>query len=126
MPKNLDQRGWEIPDPTPLEVPLHWKRPPTLQDTIRQFIRTELSNQAVDQGAESFEEADDFDMDEEPDPLSAYEMREMQEESPIRRREAPKEESPAKAPDKPGGSPPAKQDSPQGDLIPNEPAPKNG
>lgn len=116
-----NERGWEIPDPTPVEVPLHWKRPPTLQDTIRQFIRTEMSQQAQDQGAESFEEADDFEMDEEPDPLSAYEMREMQEERPAAR-EAPQEKSAAKGPNDSAASPGDNGASPQGDLIPNEPA----
>ena len=86
----FDERGRELPDDTPVEVPLHFKRPPTIQEMIRQHIRTEMSRQAEQQGEESFEEADDFEMDEDPDPLSAYELQEMQLERPVRR-EAPQE-----------------------------------
>lgn len=87
----FDERGRELPDPTPLEVPLNWKRPPSMQELIKQHIRSEMSRQAADTGMETFEEADDFDVDEDPDPLSQYELREMAEERPKPRVEAPQE-----------------------------------
>lgn len=70
----FDTFGREIPDPTPMEVPHDWKRPLSLHEEIRRFVRSELSRQAEAQGEESFEEADDFDVDEDPDPLSPYEI----------------------------------------------------
>lgn len=71
----------EYPDPTPVEVPLGFKRPPTLQEEIQRIIRAQLSEHAQSRGFETFEEADDFNIDEDPDPLSPYEVTEMQQEA---------------------------------------------
>lgn len=72
----FDDQGRQIPDPRPVEWPTGLSRPPSLQDEIKRFVRMELSRQAADQGVESFEEADDFDLDEDPDvvPRTAYEL----------------------------------------------------
>lgn len=43
-------------------------RPPTLTETIQSMIRREMSKAAVDEGYESFDEADDFE-EEDPDTL---------------------------------------------------------
>lgn len=67
----------EYPDPTPVEMPLGFKRPPTLQEEIQRIVRIQLSQQAQAEGFETFEEANDFEMDEDPDPLSPYEVSEM-------------------------------------------------
>jgi hypothetical protein len=77
-----DKQGREIPDPNPIELPGGFNRPPTLQEQIKRFIRAELSRQAADDGDETFEEADDFDVDEDPDPLSGYEIPEAVPEWP--------------------------------------------
>lgn len=69
-----DDQGREIPDNTPVAVPAGWARPPTIEELIRRHIRVEMSRQAADQGMESFEEADDFEVDEDGDPLSPYEI----------------------------------------------------
>lgn len=76
-----DELGREIPDPTPVEVPLGYRRPEPLNQLIKRLVRTELSQQAELAGEDTWEEADDFDMDDEdPDPLSEYELRDMDEE----------------------------------------------
>lgn len=72
----------EYPDPTPVEVPLGYRRPPTLQEEISRIVRQQMSQQAAAEGFETFEEADDFEVDDDPDPLSAYEMLEMAPEGP--------------------------------------------
>lgn len=72
--------GEEIPDDTPVEMPLNFTRPLSIQEEIQRSIRTELSRQAVEQGEESFEEADDFDVLDEPELVSQYELLPMQEE----------------------------------------------
>lgn len=72
----------EYPDPTPVEVPLGFRRPPTLQEEIQRLIRVQMSQQARDTGLETFEEANDFEVDEDPDPLSQYEVVEMAPEPP--------------------------------------------
>lgn len=83
--------GMEYPDPTPVSVRPDLRRPPSLQEEIRRYVRQALSQQVAEQGGESFEEADDFEVDEDPDPLTQYELQPMQVERAIQR-EAPKEE----------------------------------
>lgn len=83
----IDERyipdGKEYPDPTPIEVPIGYNRPETLQETMRRFIRDELSTQYTRSGHESFDEAYDFDIeDDDPDPLSQYEIMDMVDEYP--------------------------------------------
>lgn len=72
-----DEKGREIPDPTPMSLPAGWDRPESLTDQIKRLIRVQMSREAFDAGHESFEEADDFEVDEDPDPVSAYEVREL-------------------------------------------------
>lgn len=73
-----NERGEELPDDTPVEMPLKFKRPPTLQEQIKSMVRRELSDVASQQGFESFEEADDFDVDDgEELPPSNYEFKDM-------------------------------------------------
>jgi len=70
----FDEYGREIPDTRPVAVPHGWERPLSLTDQIRRMVRGELSRQAAEDGDETFEEADDFDVDEDPEPFSAYEV----------------------------------------------------
>lgn len=63
MAKQFDKMGREIPDPTPLEIPAGMTRPESLIETMRRLIRVEVSQRAEAAGLESFDEAFDFDMD---------------------------------------------------------------
>lgn len=110
----------EDPDPTPVRLPIGQKRPPTLQDEIRRFIRDELSAVADNQGLGTFEEEDDFDVGDDEDIFSPYELPEMQEEAEVTsyseepsQPEPPAEvgnEEPEEAPkEKPAPSVPAEQ-----------------
>lgn len=56
-------RGEEIPDQTPMEIPAGISRPPTMEEMIKRFVKRELSNRASSAGFESFEEANDFEVD---------------------------------------------------------------
>lgn len=68
-------RAVENLDPTPIEVPLAFKRPMTLAEQVRQMVRSEeLRRAALQAGMETFEEADDFDVGDDYDPRSPYEM----------------------------------------------------
>lgn len=81
--KRLFDENWgEVGDPTPVEVPLNFRPPPTIQEQIKRFVRTELSRQAAEKGHETFDEANDFGQDEEDDvlPRSAHEFTELEEE----------------------------------------------
>lgn len=63
----------EVLDPTPVKIPLKYTNIDQ-RDTVRQFIRQELSRRVADAGHESFEEADDFDVADDYDPTSPYEI----------------------------------------------------
>lgn len=69
----------ELVDSTPHESTLGTIRPLTLREQIQQCLREEASRIAHEGGYETFEEADDFDMDDET-PLTAYEEVLMQDE----------------------------------------------
>lgn len=70
----------EVLDKTPLEIPL--MPAPTLQQRIDEQVRIALERQAEREGYESPEEAMDFEVDEDPDPVSQYELNDMQDEVP--------------------------------------------
>lgn len=70
----LDKAGNEVGDPVPMAPPLHMTRPLSLSEQIKQMVRRELSEVAHNQGFETFEESDDFDIDDDPlDPQTPYE-----------------------------------------------------
>lgn len=70
-----NEKGQEIPDPTPIAIPAGITRPPTLQETIQRFIRNDAIRRHLEtQGIETFEEADDFDVPDNLDPSSPYEL----------------------------------------------------
>lgn len=67
-------RSVSLPDPTPMAPPLGYRPQPSLRDQIREMILSErLRVEAEAAGAETFEEADDFEV-EDFDPHSPYEV----------------------------------------------------
>lgn len=70
----LDEFGREIPDSTPLRLPAGFKRPETLAEQVQRLVRTHISRMAEEEGYETFEDADDFEVDDEFDPSTPYEM----------------------------------------------------
>ena len=72
----------EYNDGIPIEMPV--TAPETLQDTIARLVRNHMEYQEeIPEGTETFEEANDLDIDEDADPVSQYELTEMQEELPV-------------------------------------------
>lgn len=72
----LDRNGHEIPDPTPIAPPVGFQDPPTLEELIRTMVNNAAIQARLDaEGAETFEEADDFDVadDDQFEPSSRYE-----------------------------------------------------
>lgn len=70
----LNINGHEVPDPTIVDPPLGYIRQPDLMELMRRMIRSELSTVVENTEYESFEEADDFDIDDDPvDYSSPYE-----------------------------------------------------
>jgi len=73
--------GKEYPNPVGKTVDLDPDRPDNLRDQIRRLIRNELSNQVSMQGMESFEEANDLEIDDElEDMRTPYTFEDMPEE----------------------------------------------
>jgi len=69
----LDAKGHEIMDPTPVSLPAGFKRPETLAEQVQRLVRNQVSQEAHKAGAETFEEAEDFDIEDEIDPSTPYE-----------------------------------------------------
>lgn len=68
----LDEYGRELPNPVPMAPPLGYKKSMSIAEQMRQMIRT-ASYEAANAGAETEEEANDFDVGEDMDPSTPYE-----------------------------------------------------
>lgn len=62
----LDENGHEIGDPKPVAIPSGFTRPETLAEQVQRLVRTTVSQAAEDHGYESWEEANDFDIEDDP------------------------------------------------------------
>lgn len=75
MKAKLDSNGHELLDSKPLALPVGFKKPESLDEQIRRLVRTHISSQAEEQGFETFEDADDFEIEDDPaDPTTPFEM----------------------------------------------------
>lgn len=77
-----DQFGREIVNPLSLAPPVGYRPEPTVMELIERQLAIRLAQLAGDDEVDTAEEADDFDMEEEWDPTSLYEIRELVEEAP--------------------------------------------
>jgi len=58
----LDGKGREILNPKPLAIPVGMTKPQSLREEIQKVLREEVGRQAQEQGKESWEDANDFDV----------------------------------------------------------------
>lgn len=66
--RNKDAFGHEVPDPTPIAPPIGFKEFPSMIEQVQSMIRNyNLQKELAAQGVETFEEANDFDVDEDRD-----------------------------------------------------------
>lgn len=73
-------QGMELFNPTPIAIPIGMQRPPSLQEQIARVLRSERQAQLMEGDDE---DAQDFDVpDEDPDPMTPYEMAQMVDEIP--------------------------------------------
>lgn len=77
----LNDRGELLPDPTPMAPPIGYKPQPSMMQLIRDQVLL-ASKEAAAAGFETEEEADDFDVGDEPEITSPYEI-DAQSEVPI-------------------------------------------
>ncbi len=69
----------EHPDPIPLEMPIGYGGPPSMRELVQEYVEQTLSRQAQSEGLGTFEEEDDFDVDDdEMLDLSGYEVHEYE------------------------------------------------
>lgn len=129
-PTPFTHGGYTYTDETPMEPPIGYDPQPSLVDRIRQMVRRELSDQAEADGFESFEDADDFDVEDDAFPQSGYEhdeekpsVRELKKRLADAEAELAKRVSPARKPKpaKPSGDNPP-SDGPQPDPDTSNPS----
>jgi len=97
--RRLTPEGREILDPTPVAPPVGYKKQPSMADHIRDMVRSErLRQEAEAAGAESFEEADDFDVDDDPEISTPYEVYETEPVRELARRLKEEEATPPAPP----------------------------
>lgn len=66
--------GAELPDPTPMAPPVNYKRQPSMFEIVREQMRRQAAELAAATGAESEEEADDFDVGDDDELRTQYEV----------------------------------------------------
>lgn len=73
--RGLDNDGKLVPDPVPIAPPIGYKKAPSMVEIVRDMVKGErLAQAAREAGAETFEEAEDFDVpDDPPDMRSPFE-----------------------------------------------------
>lgn len=106
-----NSKGQEMPDNTPVALPAGSRVPETLQQMIARMVQIH-SVAAMKQELESFEEADDFDVEEDGELKSTHQMTQMEEELPRYKpsiiksdRRTEKEKPPAEPKEKPPAEP---------------------
>lgn len=81
--KKHNRQGLETPDPTPIEVTLR-DRPLNIHEQIARFTRDDKVQQSLrNQGIDTFDEADDFEIPDAEEYRSPYEEIEMIDEMPV-------------------------------------------
>lgn len=112
--KALTKDGQEVPDPVPLAPPVGYVKPVSIFDQVRDMIRSDaLRREALEAGAETFDESDDFEIGDDYEPDAPYELdNELLSLSELRRRaqeEKALDEERAAAPPSPTQDPPAER-----------------
>lgn len=132
--EKLDSRrgdGREHPDPTPVELPVGYTAPLTVQEMVQQYIRQEVSSQAAQVGLGTFDEENDFEPeDPEEVPLSGYEVIEYEftEEpgSPLQDEVQPADQGGEAAPPAADSRIPGAEGAPSGEAAPEAEPPPAG
>ena len=75
MSKRLDKNGHETLSNEPMAIPAGFKIPETLAEQVQRLVRSStIQHEAAQAGFETFEEADDFDVGDDFDPSTPYEL----------------------------------------------------
>lgn len=72
LSKGLNPDGTQILDPVPMAPPIGYKKHPSMVEIVRDMVRSEkLKQEAEASGHETFEESEDFDVEDEPIPMQS-------------------------------------------------------
>lgn len=117
--KYFDVDEHEFSDPTPVEIPLGMSAPPTMAEMLQMYVRSELRNAGLGAEHESFEEANDFEIDDDVEPRSAYEYHQMHDDAFAKDLEKMRRDRYEKAHPKKGkkSSPLPENNRPEGDAA---------
>lgn len=87
---SLNENGYELLDPKPMAVPIGFEKPEPIEAKMQRLIRDHMSRIAEENGYETFEDAEDFDIidDDTWDPSSDWELH----YDPVLNKEIPKQE----------------------------------
>jgi len=115
--KRLTKEGREKLNPKPMAPQIGYKKAPSIADRVRDMVRSErLKMEAEMAGAETFEEADDFDIPDDPiEPPTPYEMVDL---DGVGGRGFPASRQSPTPPKEPAAAPPAGKDDKQEDDPP--------
>lgn len=72
--KVFDKNRHEADPGKPIELPVGYKAPPTLHERVRALMSAEFARAAQENGHETFEESDDFDIEDDPKLQSPWEL----------------------------------------------------
>lgn len=78
--KRLADDGREVSNPVPMEPPVGYLKQPSIFENMRAMVRAELSRKAAEEGFETEDEAENFDIPDDREPVSKHEYTEMEEE----------------------------------------------
>jgi len=78
----LNDQGYEVVNPIPVSPPMGYVETPDMMTLVHQQVVAHLRQLGEAEEIDSPEEWEDFDLPEEIDPWSIYEVREMVDESP--------------------------------------------
>lgn len=68
LARGYNPDGSQYLDPTPIAPPIGYKKQPSMVEIVRDMVRSErLAAAARESGHETFEESEDFDVDDDPD-----------------------------------------------------------
>lgn len=99
----LDEKGREIPDPVPMSPPVGYTPPTELMTLIENVVRNREFLAALAKAeAETFEEADDFEVDEDYDPRFERTIYEEYFEAKMRKKEEERRAPPPEQVTQPG------------------------
>lgn len=78
--KRLTEDGAEKPNPVPMEPPVGYKKQPSIFENMRALVQAELARKAAQEGFDTEEEDENFEIEEDREPLSRHTYTEMDEE----------------------------------------------